>query len=241
MLTDDKAVTILDACLNGRRALACRYKSRPSYPSTELPDSTPDAPYSQKATWRTVETKRYTPLGHLQLHVPVYSLLQSLVQTFASSRHCFWYFLTTSLTQGRLLADFMPAFIHLAPSAARRLRAAQILDQSCWLKIFALGITQFSLEADTWRMTDWCHGLYLSQLVKRYQVLQKAGGQSRRRGYSLLVWSSWHYKASQVMDISSSCSDNKQQISEREWAKVRYIYDFYVLQESSLSEEAQPS
>lgn len=32
------------------------------------------------------------------------------------------------------------------------------------------------------------------------------------------------------MDISSLCSDNKQQISEREWAKVRYIYDFYVLQ-----------
>jgi len=43
----------------------------------------------------------------------------------------------------------MPASTPLALSAARRLQAAQSLEQSWWLEIFALGITQFSLKADT--------------------------------------------------------------------------------------------
>lgn len=43
------------------------------------------------------------------------------------------------------------------------------------------------------------------------------------------------------MDLSSLRSDNKQQISGREWSKVHYIHDFCVLQENTLSEEGRPS
>lgn len=38
-------------------------------------------------------------------------------------------------------------------------KSAQILEQSCWLGIFAFGITQLLLKGRD--MTDWCHGLYL--------------------------------------------------------------------------------
>lgn len=101
------------------------------------------------------QTKRYKPLQHTQLGYcrAWYRLL--CLQGIA------WNFLTTSLPQDILLAALLPAFIYL--SVARRLQAAQILEQTCWLKILALGvITQFSLQIPAAVNVDLYHRLHLS-------------------------------------------------------------------------------
>lgn len=79
--------------------------------------------HGQKAVRQIFETKRYTPLQHTQLlyYRAWYRLL--CLQGIA------WNFLTTSLTQDILLAALLPAFIYL--TVARRVQAAQILEQTC--------------------------------------------------------------------------------------------------------------
>lgn len=64
--------------------------------------NTPAAAHSQKATWQRAETKIHT----FRTSMATGTSLEFIAEA-ASSQHCFWSFLTTSLTQGRLL-DALP-------------------------------------------------------------------------------------------------------------------------------------
>lgn len=191
-------------CVNGRR------KPQPVVrnPGPCIPAQNPLVTHLLHHTAKKPRGKelepRLTPLGHPWLQVPARSLSQRLLQI-------------CSLTSSASLTSYprqAPGSTSTAIHSFCCQKSAQILEQSCWLGNPAFGITHF-----LWRgrdVTAWCHG---PPAVANEEVPGSPEGWRATQDTVAILCSpqsSWHYRASEAVGVSSWCSDNTQGISEKE-------------------------